>query len=60
MTHEANQIVPLGCDVEVLREILDRIADQGMPTINRASRRKAVRKMAATRKARQRAKTARS
>jgi hypothetical protein len=52
MTHEATQIVPLGCDAEVLRELLDRIADQGMPTLNRTSRRKAERKMAATRRAR--------
>jgi hypothetical protein len=40
---EAHTIIPHGCTAEDLRDLVERIKDQGMPYTNRASRRRSRR-----------------
>jgi hypothetical protein len=40
---EATTIIPHGCEAKDLKDLLKRIKEQGMPTINRRTRRQAQR-----------------
>jgi hypothetical protein len=43
MDRLATKIIPHGCSADDLADLLRHIQEQGMPTINRATRRKAER-----------------